>query len=336
MKQMFLRSLWPNHVWRDITFDTTVVILILISYIKFEMTIILSLPLFILFGFRLYLSVVEYAIFQRPENYRKDTLKAIGWTTETCNVMGIEITYHISKGKQSKPTIFFIHGWRSSSGRMLNRIEHFVNIGWTVCAIDLPNHGNSGAVAKWSAEFSTTCVIDVLNRFDYSDTNQKIIFYGHSLGGFIVMRLFKRAKEIRVSNQIEAIVLESPMTRYSYIIEENFERNNMMQLVKKVLMKRIITTVQRLNTVTNEFHSIEDADIPSWGLPKVPTLVVQAENDDVLGTKHYEALIESMRDHDIKFEHHVVPSLSHSGIDVHEERDALTSKFIRELDDLFL
>ena len=63
---------------------------------------------------------------------------------------------------------------------------------------------------------------------------ERIVFYGHSLGGFILLRLLKENgwwKEIN-----EGVILESPMTSYRMILKENRIYNSILNpLIKKWL-----------------------------------------------------------------------------------------------------
>ena len=70
-----------------------------------------------------------------------------------------------------------------------------------------------------------------------------------------------------------------------------------------------------------------DIDIPKWGLPTVPTLLLQAANDSRLGRYHYDLLMEQ----DIQLHPHLIESLTHSKNKINEERDDLIRLWIDEM-----
>jgi hypothetical protein len=71
----------------------------------------------------------------------------------------------------------------------------------------------------------------------------------------------------------------------------------------------------------------KDIDIPSWGLPNVPILLLQSANDRRLGRYHYDLLM----DQDVEIHPHLLESLTHSKNRVNEERDDLIRKWIDEM-----
>jgi len=328
---MILRSLFPNQVYGDIIFD--LIFLCASSYAFFLLNFHPTVWLFIgLFFVRLYFDVLEYFIFQRPEKFRKQSLQLSGWESQIINVKSYNIQYHVKQGHKDKPLIFFLHGWRSSSGRMNNRIQQFLDLDWSICTADLPNHGGSDAVNKWSAEFSTTCIIEILKSIDASQRYKQLVIYGHSIGAFITIRLCKRKNEWLNNMDLEALILESPMTKYSYILDRTYRFLNVPKFLQPVLNRRIFSTVNRLHTVLTNFNSIQEADIPLWGMPICPVLVVQAETDTQLGLFHYnDLLIELKKSPLIEAESHLVSTLSHSGGDDNVERSTLIENYMKKL-----
>jgi pimeloyl-ACP methyl ester carboxylesterase len=328
---MILRSLFPNRVYGDIIFD--LILLCGSSYAVFQLKFHPMAWFFIgLFFVRLYFDVLEYFIFQRPEKFRKQSLQLIGWESQIINVNSYNIQYHFRQGHKDKPLIFFLHGWRSSSGRMTNRIQQFLDLDWSICAADLPNHGGSDAVKKWSADFSTTCIIEILKSIDASQRNKQLVIYGHSIGAFITIRLCKRKNEWLKNMNLEALILESPMTKYSYILDRTYRYLSVPKFLQPVLTRRIFSTVNRLHTVSADFNSIQEADIPMWGMPICPVLVVQAETDTQLGRFHYnDLLIELKTSTAVDAESHLISSLSHSGGDDNIERSTLIEIYLKKI-----
>jgi pimeloyl-ACP methyl ester carboxylesterase len=329
---MLLRAIFPNRIHSDVLFDLFLVSSLICVHI------ILNMPalFLIVIGFffiRLYISVMEYFIFQRPEKYRKNSLEENGWSRSEVFIQGCRVQFYQNIGEKSKPAILFLHGWRSSASRMIQRMKYFTDHGWSVIAVDLPNHGSSDAVGKWSAEFSTSCVIDIINATKSEYSGLPFFVYGHSMGGFIGLRLCQRASEWSTDIELNSIIFESPMTKYSLILEETYRILRIPRIIRSVLDRRILTTVSRLQTVSMEFASIQQADIPQWGIPHVPSLILQAEHDARLGREHYNALIGLLDKHSLDYESHLISSLSHTGSDENYERTKLLETFLENRTD---
>lgn len=324
---MLLRAFFPNRIYSDVFFDLFFISSTLFAFILFKM----PAPFILVIGFflfRLYLSVMEYLIFQRPEKYRKASLEEKNWNRSTIPVQGVHIQFYQYVGVQSQPAILFLHGWRSSASRMVQRMKYFTERGWSVLAIDLPNHGSSEAVEKWSAEFSTTCVIEIINATKSDFSKKPFFIYGHSMGGFISLRLCQRASEWSTNVDLHSIIFESPMTQYSLILEETYRILRTPRFLREVLDRRIFTTVNRLRTISTEFKSIEQADIPQWGMPHVPILILQAEHDLRLGRDHYNAFIEQLEEQSLIYEAHLISSLTHTGSDDNAERTRFLETYL--------
>ena len=64
-----------------------------------------------------------------------------------------------------------------------------------------------------------------------------------------------------------------------------------------------------------------NSQIPFWGIPEVPILVMQAKNDETLGNEHFDLLIEHLGE---IAEIEVLENMPHtSRVDVKERRDIL-------------
>jgi hypothetical protein len=71
----------------------------------------------------------------------------------------------------------------------------------------------------------------------------------------------------------------------------------------------------------------KDVDVPDWGMPQVPTLILQAANDKRLGRVHYDALLSNWIE-EVELETHLIQDLSHSKNRVNEERDDILGEWI--------
>ena len=173
----------------------------------------------------------------------------------------------------------------------------FVERGWSVVLIDLPNHGSSGSLVKWTAEQSTTIIIDCMNqmlnisplRFENG-----MYFYGHSIGSFIGLRISKRRDELQFANNFDGWILESPMTGYTEIFQETCNLLRIPHPLRPWVLKKTIRHVNAINVATSDLVDLSEADVPLWGMTPEPTLLVQAFPDERLGAIHHERLIEHM------------------------------------------
>ena len=113
------------------------------------------------------------------------------------------------------------------------------------------------------------------------------------------------------------------MVAYSPILEEMASRISFMM----PLLKR--WAVKGFNRIHPEVGGLEwsDIDIPKWGLPSVPTLLLQASNDTRLGRFHYDLLMKQ----DIELYPHLLDTLTHSKNKINIERDELINKWIDEM-----
>ena len=75
---------------------------------------------------------------------------------------------------------------------------------------------------------------------------------------------------------------------------------------------------------------LSQLDVPIWGLPKQPTLVIQAGEDKVLGRTHYELLVSSMKDTGLEenLTAHILEKMKHSGERTNSARNELISKWL--------
>ena len=118
------------------------------------------------------------------------------------------------------------------------------------------------------------------------------------------------------------LMLESPMTAFRPIFEEMSSKFSFMHPWMK---KWAINGFRKIHPETPEL-TWEDVEVPLWGLPKVPTLLLQAENDNRLGRYHYDLLCAQ----DIELHPHLLQTLTHSTNRINQERDLLIEKWVRE------
>ena len=110
------------------------------------------------------------------------------------------------------------------------------------------------------------------------------------------------------------------MVAYSPIMEEMSGKISfMLPLLKRWALKGF----KKIHPEIGELEW-KDIDIPAWGLPKVPILLLQSANDSRLGRFHYDLLLKQ----DVEIYPHLIESLTHSKNRLNKERDNLIIKWI--------
>jgi pimeloyl-ACP methyl ester carboxylesterase len=287
----------------------------------------------ILFSFWFYLESVTQLSFRAPKR-RKPILEGPGWQKILQHTQIGNVNAYIHESTSSNtPTLVIIHGWTSGSSRMLGRAQQFIERGWAVIAVDLPSHGGSDSVSKWTAEQATTTVIESLNLISASHPSlfsQGICYYGHSMGGFIGLRLSNRREELQSQPVFLGWILESPMTGYTEIFKETCNILKIPQFIQPLVLWRMMSQFNSLNDTRPNLSELIQTDAPVWGMTLEPTLLVQAANDERLGNTHYLRLQKCYDEAGTKelLTSRVMDSLRHSGCAVHAERDVVVNQWL--------
>ena len=164
--------------------------------------------------FLTYLELVTQWSFRAPPR-RKPPLDDDRFEQRMVVVNGLNLGHYIAVGQPGMPIVWMCHGWTSASVRMVERAESFLERGWSVLLVDLPSHGVSDGLEKWSAEETTTLLIQAINKLQREQPEiftAGMVHYGHSIGAFIGLRISKRRIELNDAIKIQGWVLESPMT----------------------------------------------------------------------------------------------------------------------------
>ena len=280
-----------------------------------------------------YIETVTQLSFRAPKR-RKAILDEDGWIRRIHDIGGIQIySYMTSKRDESKPTLLLVHGWTSGASRMVGRAELFQKRGWNVIMIDLPSHGGSSAIAKWTAEYATTTVICVVNELHSSghvNPENILYFYGHSMGGFIGLRLSERRGELTWNPTFGGWILESPMTGYTEIFMETNRILKIPKVLQGIVLWRMISQFNDLNETRPKLIHLDQTNTPAWGLMGEPTLLVQAHNDERLGDSHFlrlqRAFAESENENLLTSV--IMEGLRHSGCAIHQERDDVVNEWL--------
>ncbi|MGB1588153.1 MAG: alpha/beta hydrolase [Poseidonia sp.] len=281
-----------------------------------------------------YIECVTQLAFRAPQ-HRKPPIDDERWNPQLIHSGEHQLsTYHQVLNPHG-PTVWLCHGWTSGSQRMLGRADIFLNRGWNVVMLDLPNHGASSKLNKWTAEQSTTLLIDVANKL--AEDHQglfggQVYYFGHSMGGFLGLRLSQRRNELTFGDRFSGWMFESPMTGYTEIFQETCNILRIPHLLRPLVLDNTLRHVNAL-IAPRSINSLDEADAPRWGMPDEPTLVVQASPDERLGMNHYERLLTAMNDRGRShlLSSHLLTSLRHTGANKHAERDQIIHEWLNSV-----
>ena len=268
---------------------------------------------------------------------KKPSFQHEDWLTSTfqTNECTMNAVYKVQN--EPSPLLFMVHGWRSSSRSVSDRSIWFSERGWHVVMVDLPNHGSSGSLGQWSAYRSLKAVEEVglkLNDIVPKELITSVTYYGHSMGGFIGLRLGTAQSNTVGSHPIKRMILESPMTMYEPILDEIAIGFRIPKFIRPMYRRRLIQRFNRSIGQPGRFSKIDEFNIPKWGKPLVPLLCVQANPDERLGMEHYDRLIEvySGKDTQGMLNAFLLDSLTHAGARQNEDRNQKITEWLEQTD----
>ena len=167
---------------------------------------------------------------------------------------------------------------------------------------------------------------------DPSDV-ESVTYYGHSMGGFIGLRLASKTSLRVATHPLESIILESPMTMYEPILDEIANGYRIPMFLRPAYRRRLIERFNESVGQIGRWSKVEEFNIPLWGAPKLPILCIQAVPDERLGMKHFEQLVMvySQPEYDGLLTSVPLESLRHSGARTNEDRNnAIEQWFLNE------
>lgn len=270
---------------------------------------------------------IEYLIIQifREIHFEKPSIEIEPWIELIADCQGVEARAMLNRRDQSAPLLLMIHGWKSSAESVRERAEWFCDQGWHALIVEMPGHGKAMPVEKWTAIRVVEHTVELMNALDsllLPEDITEITYYGHSMGGFVGLNLSKRIDDYPWGNKIKGWILESPMTKYSLVYEDSIKRNRIPKILHLSIQKRLFAQLSAIHPQEDTIHSLMQLDVPIWGLPQQPTLILQAEEDSILGRSHYDLLVSSMVDagREEILTTHLIEDLPHSGARVNSKR----------------
>ena len=292
--------------------------------------ILIALTLILIFNS--YLELLVALTFIAPIN-RKKSLSGTNWQQGILPHDGPDIFYVANFRETKAPLAIIVHGWRSGSSSMQGRAELFLKMGFSVLIMELPGHGSAQGVSKWNAGVATRnfmYLFDNLDKVCDIDMISDIYLHGHSIGAFVLLRYSRESNVLKNVESVQGYILESPMTCYSEIFKESCQRLLVPKLLTTYFWNRLRFHFNHLNKQFEPILRVDDVDVPKWGIPDKPTLVVQAGNDERLGEIHYQKLIESFTDKEL-LSNIILDDLTHAGARKNKNRDNVIENWIESL-----
>ena len=331
---IFLHRKWLRTQLWLLTF-ATVCILLLAAEPTFPMLIV-GVICSILCLFNAYLECMVTAIFISPLKPKKSA-QGSQWSSHFGEHKGLRTHIQVHSSVPENPLIIFVHGWRSTSASIEDRALWFVEKKWNVVLLELPGHGKSSPIHRWNAITSAEHIGSHLRNIQsyISVSEQSPVFlYGHSMGGYMCSRLSSQQTEPLGFN-ISGVILESPLMLYSHILDEICKHFRIPKVLRSVHLKRLYRDVKMMHPEIVPSDSLQQFDVPEWGLPKAPILCLQSMNDNRLGRAHYDALVLHARG-EYPLTHYLIESLSHSGARTNTEREHHLLAWLESFDSLLL
>ena len=287
--------------------------------------------LLILIAFTIYQSYIETLVslaFITPGN-RKPEITDNQWSSHYTHG-DVKCHYYSRFNENKAPLVIIIHGWRSGASSSLPRANIYINMGYHVVLFEMPSHGKSEWVPKWTAGVAVkglTSLMKNLTSKEEFNRVSKMYLHGHSMGGFVSLKYSSLAKESKDLPNVSGYILESPMTCYSYIYDEIINKLRVPTLARESLWNRMKKHFNFLNKHIKPIDILADADVPIWGYITSPMLILQAEIDDRLALDHYDKLLESHNKNQ-SIEAHLISDLTHAGARINTNRDDLIKNWL--------
>ena len=300
------------------------------SFFEYSITILLSLIL----SYNLILELWIGMAFISPGN-KKKMFAETGWNSSFHN-LSTQIHAKSYFDKVKRPLVIIIHGWRSGAISMQGRAETYIKMGMHVVIFEMPGHGASEPVSKWTAGHAAVTFHEFFESLESQinmDLVSKIFLHGHSMGGFVLLKFNKLASSNEQYNKICGYILESPLTCYSFIFEETIKQLFIPRFLVKQYWKRLRLHFNTVNPKLTSVDDITEVDIPFCGSINNDLLLIQAEHDNVLGRRHYDRLVDvqsNLKESHFTFDKHLVPSLTHAKSRKNIDRDVIIEDWLKE------
>ena len=270
---------------------------------------------------KIYLSVFVTARTDsaKPIDPRWKPFTFIGWGDETLKA------YLLESDEKSEDLLLFLHGYGSCLSRGESRPLHIHSMGVNVISLDQRGFGSQKGRVDWTL---LKVIADIEGLLEGAPSTlgfkpQRLWIYGHSMGGFITIRLASHHSGWW-GDALQGIILESPAASFPKIIDSKLPGRMVMARpwIRQVLRREH----ERIHPDLNVRYA--NSELPYCGIPDVPTLVVQAEHDETLGTEHFALIQEHMSENS---EIHVLDMPHTSTVETDERRSTVETWLEQQL-----
>ena len=224
----------------------------------------------------------------------------------------------------NRDLVVYLHGYGSSLARGETRAGQFNDLGMNVISLDQRGFGTQGRRKDWTV---LKAVTDVEGLLDHAPKvlgfkPKRLWIYGHSLGGFITLRLASHPSGWW-KDSLRGIMLESPVASMPLLIEKKLPGRAALAThwVRHILRMEH----ERIHPDLGIRYS--NAELPYSGIPIVPVLVLQSKNDSTLGNHHF-LLIKEYISHISEI--HILDMPHTSLVDVEERRHIVAEWMIKQ------
>lgn len=278
----------------------------------------------ITWSYLLFMEVLTTRFLSGPST-RKDALDDDNWIEVKTTRDNFPVHGKLRLQNKKSPLMICLHGWSSSTARFSSLMQNFHNMGMHTIALEYRNHGAGAATKEWTSLKIVKDLDKMMEDCIDRDLVSEVYLYGHSMGSFIIFAASKICDESWWNNSVKGAILESPMTSYPEVFRS---LTASLSFLRFPLKRRLLVAWKKIHPETDSF-SWEDSQLPSWGVPNCPLLILQAPNDNVLSPLHLELLLDVLGGRD-DVESHIVEGLTHSRSAEDKKRDLLVESWLEK------
>ena len=130
---------------------------------------------------------------------------------------GSKLLSFLSRHPVSKGLIILLHGWEgsSSSAYVLATGDYFYNLGFSICRLNLRDHGDSHHLNEGlfhGALLEET--FEAVNYLSQQSENLPVYLIGFSLGGNFALRIAMKHYRIPIANLKHVFAISPPLDPY--------------------------------------------------------------------------------------------------------------------------
>jgi pimeloyl-ACP methyl ester carboxylesterase len=247
----------------------------------------------------------------------------LGWGDEEMDA------YILPSETPSKDLVLYLHGYPSSLGRGESRCLHLHAMGLNVIGLDQRGFGTQNGRMDWTllkVVADAEALLETAPQY-FGFTPERLWIYGHSMGGFITIRLASHTSGWW-EHKLQGIILESPVTSFPKIINDKLPGRMVMARpwVRHVLRREH----ERIHPDLSIRYA--NTELPYMGIPETQILVMQSEEDDTLGRDHFDLLLKYLSPElGVDSEIHIISGMPHTSTFDHPERREILESWLEEM-----